>query len=211
MKKLLVVLSLLASTAGARAGIVNGDFELGSSGWSDTSTHIAAGQLVCTVADCGDVNGAAGPNSPDHWALFGATPADATPEDATLRQTVTFPNGDTFINFWLWIGNRAGTENDFFRFYIRDVGNNTSSLLFEATAATPGFDNYQQVAVQVPNQFRGGTFDISFEFHSEVGSEGQVFNLDDVSLTNAPEPSTLGYALCGLAGLVYARKVRRRI
>lgn len=211
MRNLLFILLLLAPAVRSQAGVINGDFELGPTGWTDTSTHVAAGQLICTIADCSDVNGAAGPNSPDHWALFGATTPDGNPEDATLRQTITFPNGETFVNFWLWIGNRAGTENDFFRFYIRDIGNNTATLLFEANAVTPGYDTYQLVSVKVPEAYLGGTYDLSFEFHANVGSEGQVFNLDDVSLAQAPEPATWAYTACGLAGLLYARNVRRRI
>lgn len=210
MKNLILCLLMLASSSAARAAIVNGDFELGATGWTDTSTHVPPGQLVCTLTDCGDAGGVAGPNSPTHWAFFGATAPDGVPENASLSQTVTFPTGDAYINFWLWIGNRVGTQSDYLRFSVIDHVNNGSTLLFEATAVTPGYSKYQQVTVPIPDAFLGGTYDISFQFHTGIGSEAQVMNLDDVSLTQAPEPATWAISVIGLGGLLYGRNVRRR-
>src|SRR3954463_12358972 len=107
MHKLLLLLALLFVVPAVHAGIVNGDFELGPSGWIEESTHVPVGSLICTVPNCDNAGGAAGPHSGDWWTFFGATTPDVVPEDASITQTVTFPTGESQVSFWLWIGNRV--------------------------------------------------------------------------------------------------------
>ena len=54
--------------------------------WGQSSTNF--GTPLCTVADCGDGGGTAGPRTGTVWAWSGGTNAD---EQATLTQSVTIP------------------------------------------------------------------------------------------------------------------------
>jgi hypothetical protein len=203
MKKLFALLILALS---AQAAVINGDFENGNANWTEQSVLAPGGQLICTVGICGDANGLAGPYGGDYWTLFGAVESfqnsqNPVPEDASITQSVTFPGSISYVTFFLWIGNRVGTESDYLRLYI------DGNPLFEATAVTPGYDQYEKVEVPVPSQYWGGTYDLVFAYHAGVGSEAQVMSIDNVSTT--PEPST--WMMAGLGLLVYARKVRRRI
>jgi hypothetical protein len=107
-----------------------------SGAWAQSSSNF--GSPLCTVADCGNGNGTAGPRSGSVWSWFGGVvfsiPGTVSPEVGTLSQNVIFPACGATLQFYFWIGTaQPGSDaNDLFR--VRVDGN----TVFSANATQQG-------------------------------------------------------------------------
>lgn len=157
--------------------------------WTETSTNF--GTPLCTVADCGNGSGNAGPQTGSVWGWFGGTSND---ESASLSQTVNIPIGSTTFEFYLWIGfaETGSDAGDIFTAKIDGV------TVFSANATQIGsYATYTLVSVDVSAYADDALHTVMFS----VVTNGQSvnFNLDDVALLSAP-PST-EYTISGDAGV----------
>ncbi len=144
--------------------------------WTEESTNF--GTPLCTVADCGDGGGTAGPRTGSVWGWFGGTNSDW--ENAHLYQTVTFPSsGLGTLQFYFWIGaaEPGSDAGDVFSFTVGDV------VMFTASALQAGqYPNYTLISLDVSGFADGQAHQI--RFGSLTRDQAVNFNLDDVSLTN---------------------------
>src|SRR5438270_14090267 len=87
MRQALLALLLFVAAPGVYAGLINGDFEDPNryNGWTDNSSHLGQGFILCDIPSCGTVNDAAAPQPGTLWARFGAPqPPVRTPGGAYL-------------------------------------------------------------------------------------------------------------------------------
>jgi uncharacterized repeat protein (TIGR01451 family) len=155
--------------------VASGDLE-NPAAWSQYSTHF--GTVICTLAQCGNGGGTAGPRGGAHWAWFGGVPAL---EQGALAQAVTIPKGRTQLVFHLWIGAASGNGADYLTAFV------DSTPVFTAIENDARFrGGYQEVAVDVSAFADGASHVIGFA--STTYGKVTNFNLDDVSLTSCPHP-----------------------
>jgi hypothetical protein len=157
--------------------------------WTETSTNF--GTPLCTVADCNNGGGTAGPQTGSVWGWFGGTEADET---ASLSQTVIIPIGSTNLEFYLWIGS-AGAGSDAADVFTAKIDGVT---VFSANATQiSSYSTYTLVSVDVSAYADGASHTVMFS----AVTTGQIvtFNLDDVALLNVPPPTE--YAISGNAGV----------
>lgn len=153
--------------------IVDGGFEGGAPNPSwDPETSTNFGTPVCN-ASCGTGNGTAGAFAGSFWAWFGGT---ASPENATLGQTVTIPTGTASLTFQMWIGAVSSPFTDTLTVKVDGV---TLQTYPEPSSAET---NYTLRTIDVSAYANGGSHAILFE---HVGPGGGVanFSVDDVALS----------------------------
>ncbi|MBK9603265.1 MAG: S8 family serine peptidase [Anaerolineales bacterium] len=131
---------------------------------------------LCTVTDCLNGNGIAGPRTGSVWAWFGgATKA----ESIVLSQPVVFPAGTANLRFYLWITKAdAAQTTDQFKVTI------DHAVVFTANASeSSSYSGYTMVNLDVSAFADGASHDIAFS----ANTSGQMvnFNLDDVTLASA--------------------------
>lgn len=140
--------------------------------WTQSSTYF--GTPLCTVADCGNGGGTAGPRIGSVWGWFGGISDDET---ATLSQTVTIPSGTATLQFYFWIGS-AGAGSDAADVFRAKIDGNT---VFSANATQTGsYPAYTLVSVNVNAYANGAAHTVMFE--SVTTGQNVNFNLDDVAL-----------------------------
>lgn len=102
------------SMPAATDAIVNGGFETDSD-WTELSL-IFPGDILCTVALCGNGSGTAGPFSGDGFVWFGGSSVEAS----ILSQLLTLTNEEGFTNvllFYLWNGTTRRATDRFYALY----------------------------------------------------------------------------------------------
>jgi Zn-dependent metalloprotease len=159
--------------------------------WEEYSSNF--GSPLCTVADCGNSSGTAGPRTGSVWSWFGGTQAS---ESAYVSQTVYFPDGypSLKLKFYLWIG-RANAGSDANDRFMVDVDGVT---VFTANATQKNsYATYTPVIVDVGGFKTNALHQITFS--SMTTGQFVNFNLDDISL-NDDSLTISGNA--GLAGAV---------
>ena len=138
--------------------------------WIESSTHF--GTPLCTVGDCGDGGGTAGPRTGSVWAWFGGTNAY---EQAALMQDVTFPVTSATLQFYLRIFSGSGSDaSDTFSVFID--GNEVFSV--NATHAA-SYSQYTFVSIPLPEYGDGQSHRIAFV---SVSDTSIGFHMDDVAL-----------------------------
>ncbi len=143
--------------------------------WLETSTNF--GTPLCTIADCTNGAGTAGPRTGSVWAWFGGTTKD---EAASLTQTVVFPTGTANLRFYLWIGRADSGRGAADQFTVTVDG----VVVFTADATEMGaYSSYTMVNLDVSTFADGAAHDIGFS----ANTSGQMvnFNLDDITLAEA--------------------------
>ncbi|MBK9924361.1 MAG: M4 family metallopeptidase [Anaerolineales bacterium] len=163
--------------------------------WAQYSTNY--GSPLCTIADCGDSAGTAGPRTGSVWGWLGGTTNN---EAASLTQVVYFPDGypSLKLKFYLWIGRASsGSDaNDKFTVLIDNVP------VFSANATQKNsYSSYKQVSVDVSGFATNALHTI--KFYTETSGQVVNFNLDDVSLVENTR-SISGNAGTGDVVLQYA-------
>ncbi|HNH80343.1 MAG TPA: S8 family serine peptidase [Anaerolineales bacterium] len=143
--------------------------------WLETSTNF--GTPLCTIADCTNGAGTAGPRTGSVWAWFGGTTKD---EAASLTQTVVFPTGTANLRFYLWIGRADSGRGAADQFTVTVDG----VVVFTADATEmSAYSSYTMVNLDVSTFADGAAHDIGFS----ANTSGQMvnFNLDDITLAEA--------------------------
>ena len=168
-----------SATLACSEAVQDGGFEAGQvpTFWTQSSTQF--GTPICSVALCGDGLGTAAARTGTYWTWLGGAKGV---RDASVQQSVTLPPGIARLRFYLWIGARSGNGTDVMR--VRLDG----TPIFTATDATPGYDAYTLVDLDVSTFATGGSHLLRFE---STTSEVTSFNVDDVSLTACPVGATV--------------------
>ena len=195
MKQIIRILSLVAFCAlippAARADnlVANGGFETGDfTGW--TTAPAASGSLFGvdnndpTTNNSGDL-----PHSGTYFAYFGGTTVGSY--DGISQDLATVPGTTYQVSFWL--ANDDGPENDFQAYW----GGN---LILDVNNADPfGYTNYTftETATSASTQ-------LMFLAYQVPG----YFNLDDVSVSSIPEPSS--FVLAGIVSIILGGVSLRR-
>jgi hypothetical protein len=153
--------------------------------WGQSSTNFDT--PLCTLYDCGDGAGTAGPRTGNVWAWFGGTTAY---EQAELYQFVPFPScTSATLQFYFWIG-KAGESDAGFNGFAAYVDGTT---IFSADdSQISSYPTYTLVSIDVSSFADGYTHKVGFV----TVTSGQIitFNLDDVAL------STTGCTISGNVG-----------
>jgi Putative metal-binding motif len=183
-------LAILAQPAAAFERVQDGGFDLAtcsasdcvSAAWTESSSGPGAIGPICQAGsgpgNCSDGSGT-GYNTGPRWARLGAGINAAT----AVAQTVQIPAAPARLTFLLHITASAN-------------GNDTLSVtidgaeVFSATDASPGFNPYKAVTLDV-SQFAGGPRVLRFQAQNNAGANpSDSFDVDEVSL-DAPEPPPL--------------------
>jgi hypothetical protein len=143
--------------------------------WLETSTNFVT--PLCTVADCTDGAGTAGPRTGSVWGWFGGTTKD---EASSLAQTVDFPTGTANLQFYLWIGRAESGRGASDQFSVTIDG--VTVFTADATQIN-SFSSYTMVNLDVSSFADGASHIIMFA----ANTSGQMvnFNLDDITLATA--------------------------
>jgi hypothetical protein len=170
-----------SATLACSEAVQDGGFEAGAvpTFWTQSSTNF--GTPICSTALCGDGGGTAAARTGTYWTWLGG--AEAV-RNASVQQSVTLAPGITHLRFYLWIGARSGNATDVMRVLLDGVP------VFTATEATPGYDAYTLVDLDVSSFATGGSHVLRFE-STTSGPEITSFNVDDVSLTSCPVGATV--------------------
>jgi hypothetical protein len=151
--------------------------------WQQTSTN--SGSPLCTVADCDNDGGTAGPRTGPVWAWFGGIdftdPDYTSPENSSVSQNVTFPNScGVQLQFYLWIG-KAPTGSG-----VDDVLNakvdNTTVFSVNATQKA-SYPSYTLVTVGLSASLANGAAH-TVRFDSTTSGQTVTFNVDDVAVVS---------------------------
>ena len=182
-----VLLSLLLAPAGRADALTNlvQDPSLeaaytSTALWKQASTN--SDTPLCTVNDCGNGAGTAGPRTGTVWAWFGGIdfmndPESISPEVGDLYQNVTFPTCGALLEFYLWIGE-AQAGSDAADILLARIDGTT---VFTANATQKNsYPSYTLVSVDVSSFANGAVHKL--EFYSVTTGQLVTFNLDDVSL-----------------------------
>jgi hypothetical protein len=150
--------------------------------WGQGSTNF--GTPLCTIAECGNGNGHAGPRSGAVWSWFGGV---AATEFASVAQNVNIPKGcGAVLQFYLWIAAEPGSDaNDTLSVYIDGAG----TPIYQINATQAGaYRSYLPVNIDMSNYADGSVHTISIV----SVTSGQIvnFNVDDVLLV-------VGNCACG--------------
>lgn len=170
-----------SATLACSEAVQDGGFEAGQvpTFWTQFSTN--SGTPICSIGLCGDGGGTAAARTGTFWTWMGGQTITRL---SSVEQSVTLAPGIARLRFYLWIGARSGNGTDIMR--VRLDG----APLFTVTDATPGYDTYTIVDLDVSSFATGGSHLLRFE-SSTSGPEATNFNVDDVSLTACPVGSTV--------------------
>lgn len=158
--------------------VADGSFENATSGWAQDSLNF--GTPLCTVADCGNGGGSAGPRTGDVWVWFGGI---AAVETGSVQQSVTIPTGVTTLSFGYWLGLcGSGGANDF----VRATIGGTEVWRRDATSSECGATGYSTANVDISAFATGASQVLRFESTSGTGATTSNFSIDDVSIAAVP-------------------------
>ena len=146
--------------------------------WDEYSTNFPS--PICSISDCGNGEGSAGPRTGDYWAWLGGT---AEYEYGYVEQTLTIPTNATQLNFYLWFGTaNYPSFSDFLSVQIDGFEVFWVDATMLSTYAT-----YTPIAVDISAYADGNLHTVNFS----VYSDGQIvnFNIDDVSITTTGNAS----------------------
>jgi len=141
--------------------------------WTEYSYNF--GTPLCTIDDCGDGAGTAGPRSGDVWAWFGGTLYRY--EEGYVVQNVIIPVGANTLEFYFWIGaaTTSSSPNDIFTV---SIGNQE---IFSANGTqTDLYSGYTLVTLDI-SQFADGQVH-PIKFYSFISKQLTNFNLDDIAI-----------------------------
>jgi hypothetical protein len=166
---------------GCSETVQDGGFEAGTvlTFWTQSSTNF--GSPICSVGTCGDGGGTAAARNGSWWTWLGGA---EIVRNAAVSQSVALPAGIARLRFHLWIGARSGNGTDAMRVLI------DGTPVFTATEATPGYETYTLVDLDVSAFATGGSHLLRIE-GTTTGPEITNFNVDDVSLDLCPVGSTV--------------------
>jgi len=160
--------------------VADPSFENNPSGWVGTSTNF--GSPLCTVADCGNGGGSAGPRTGLTWVWFGGAGADL--EVGSVQQTVTVPVGANTLTFGYRLGTCAvgAGAGDF----VRALVGGTEVWRRNASATECGAATYSTATVDISAFATGASRVVRFE--STTGSVALTsnFSIDDISIAQPP-------------------------
>jgi hypothetical protein len=186
----LVVLTATARTATATSLVLNGGFEAGSfSSWTATPGGITSFGVATSH-----------PRSGSDAAFFAGVNFGLGNEDRISQSFATTPGQSYAIDFWVeqdvasCVPSGSCLANDFSAFW------NGAPIL--SLVSAPAFGYTQYTFLQLAT---GNTSTISFAAANEPG----FYRLDDVSVSQAPEPASLMLVGGGLA-VCLGRLHRRR-
>lgn len=200
LKLLTLTCLLLATTAGTSQAavnlVVNPGFETGNfTGWT---TSPAPGTnftfVVSTTTDPGIL--------PPHGGTFEAKSGPPSNNPELLSQIIATIPGQTYeVSFWLANFMSAGTGSPEFK---ASFAGNLLIDFVRPNNNTTETDPYKQYVFDVPAT--GATSTLQFSFVQPPG----YWLLDDVSVTPAPEASSLVvWSMLGLVGVAVVGKARR--
>jgi hypothetical protein len=200
---------LLASAAGARAGLINGDFETGDlTGWTvfDT-THGGTNLADVTLFDT------AVPGNLSDAARFqvgqtsGTIGIGGSPEGAGIFQTITLNSGT--LNISVNVAESASSTNG--------DGGTFELLLNNVVVASAAFGivgpGTERTTLTYSGTVNAGSNIIAVDARRNFGNAApnepdQYFDNVAISGTAVPEPSTAAIALTGAAALLAIRPRR---
>jgi hypothetical protein len=148
--------------------------------WDEYSENF--GTPVCTIEDCGDGDGSAGPRTGDVWVWLGGT---ADFEYGYVAQNLVIPTNATQMQFYLWIGTaNYPSISDYFAVEVDGI-----EVFYADATMLPIYTTYTPVNIDISAFADGGQHTVSFLSITD----GQIvnFNLDDVSIfsTGSGTPS----------------------
>jgi len=193
--------------------IVNGDFEQGNTGFTSSYAYTPGTNTDATQYTVAS-NPAVWNPSGGVWSSYG----DHTSGSGLMM----IANGATAANTLVWGETVSVTPNALYNFSTWVSSTNSFSpadLDFVFNGGTPisyGAPSVPGVWQQFATQWNSGantSANIQI-FDSNLAYNGNDFALDDISLTPAPEPSTLallGVGAIGLVGYGLRRRRQRRL
>src|SRR5687767_13716372 len=131
--------------------------------WKQSSTNF--GTPLCTIDDCDNGGGTAGPHTGDVWSWFGGAdfsdPEIESPEIANVYQNVTFPSlgCDATLQFYVWIGAAASGSDANDRLVAAIDGNTVFSVNATQKSSYPV---YKLVSVDVSSYANGAVRQVEF-------------------------------------------------
>jgi hypothetical protein len=155
--------------------INDGGFENGgvpSTIWNNPQNSTNFGTPLCTIAFCGDGNGASPPRTGNVWAWFGGATAV---ENSALGQDVVIPAGTAQLHFWMRIGAVSDPFTDVLNVKIDNV---TVQSYPEPSVAE---SEYTERVIDLSVFADGASHNIQFEYIGPTTDTGS-YVIDDVSL-----------------------------
>ena len=146
--------------------LVNGDFEDGKVGWTETATN--ARDLIVNSGFPGGVT----PHS-DTWAAW--LGGDYYEDTSTISQNISIPVGRSMLHFWYWISAPEDCGHDFFTL---SIGSDT--LINWDLCIDSQTSGWVERSIDLSTYAGSGTL-IAFTVALDDSDTSQVF-IDDVSL-----------------------------
>jgi hypothetical protein len=208
-----------AGEAGAAEHVVDGSFDLASCssmacnspGWTTTGTDVGPSTTpigpICGPATTNCANNGSGYNTFTNWARLGAgfiSPQDFTYVYSEIGQTVSIPAGTAAtLSFVLHMPSQTVVSS-----YLSVTldGARVFSVDNDSAAA---YSVYKPVVIDV-SAFAGGSRDLLFKGTSTFVSQGQGFDVDNVSLTDSPGTTPAPASSTGRRAAALAKCKKKR-
>jgi len=153
------------STSAGGGSIVNGAFESGATGWTQSSTNgfpLITNNFSPTAVTA-------------HGGSWGAWLGGTSNETSYIQQTVTIPSGSSILSYWHWIGSSDTCGFDFA--YVRVNGVNVDTLNLCSANNTGG---WVRRTVNL-GAYIGQSVQLQFRAQTDSSVNSNWF-LDDVAL-----------------------------
>ncbi len=207
---LIIAGGIAVVAANAQAGIANGGFELGFTGWayagntgsSPTSTIIARDPI--RMGQQAPLSGQWGPTEGDRFAALWSTDS-IDQRGATLSQRFAANPGDVleFMVFYDYGDFAPSADGAFVRLETGTASVDLARFNMDAGSMLADDTNvgWHRVSHVLPMSSTG-FYDLTFSISDSDGTFESILGVDDVRIV--PAPGTI--ALLGLAGLVVRRR-----